>query len=80
MAVTEIVIKTEERAEINRTLDNKLGIEQFGWLHLPCKDVVSQRGVINSSKNDSASGDPEPIFTIRLHCNKHNVSSLPEEK
>jgi hypothetical protein len=78
MATAEWVTKVEIRAESNRRLNNIFCAEDFVWTHLPCGDVVKETVVKNSNKNDSASGDPIPVFGYKLHCNKHNVSSLME--
>lgn len=72
--------KALEVTEKQRKLDGVLSIEDFGWIHLPCDGVVVQNlPPLNSDKVDPATADMLPVFRSRLHCNKHNVSSLPEE-
>jgi len=79
MAVSELE-NIEKRLEEDRAADNVLGVEMFGYIHLPCgKDVVEERDTRNSEKVDPATSDPLPIHLVRLHCNKHNVSSLYDE-
>jgi hypothetical protein len=74
----ELKRKMEERLETYRRLDGELSVEVFSRMHLYCEATVPETLIKNSDKNDPASGDPIPEFGFRLHCNKHDVSSLME--
>lgn len=73
--VRSVVIAAEEQ----KSLDGVLPFDDFRLTHLSCGVVEETLPTINSDKVDPVTSDLLPIFRSRLHCNKHNVSSLPQE-
>jgi hypothetical protein len=74
----ERVIKRTENDRKN--LDGVDSVKGFGRLHLHCGSaVVKVESVVNSSEVDPATGDPKPVFMVKLYCRRHSVSSRIEE-
>jgi hypothetical protein len=69
----ELLPAAKDLLERNRKLNN-LSEDDFRWLHAGC-GLEEKVEVINSQENDPASGDPRPIFVIKLHCLVHGVTS-----